>query len=249
VSTISHLAAFKRNLGDVTRLLELHSLVASGVSGRASALQVLNRSAVVLLAACWEAYVEDLAVAAFDWMLTNSSNPESFPKKVRARASRSIRESKDELAVWALADGGWKSILKQHRDETIQASVANFNTPKAERIDDLYSNLIGLAKLSSHWKWPGMSPEGVRNKLERLLTIRGDIAHRVRHAGSVKRPELDDFVSFAHRLSVRSHNAVVAHLIETTSMSPWPQVEYMPIDMGSPAERRKRVKRSWGKRR
>lgn len=247
MSTISHVAAFKRNLGDVTRLLEVHSLVASGVSGRASALQVLNRSAVVLLAACWEAYIEDLAVAAFDWMLANSPEPTAFPRKVRAKASRAIRENKDELAIWALAGNGWRDVLKQHRDETIQTTVATFNSPKAERIDDLYNNLIGLPKLSSHWRWPGMSPDSVRRKLERLLTIRGDIAHRSRHSGFVKRPELDDFVAFANRLSIRSHNAVVIHLTEVTSKSPWPQIEYVAINLGSPAERRKRVKRSWKK--
>jgi hypothetical protein len=105
-----------------------------------------------------------------------------------------------------------KDILTQHRDETIRAAIATFNNPKAERIDDLYSNLIGLPKLSSHWRWPGMSPDSARKKLERLLLIRGDIAHRTRHSGFVKRPELDDFVAFTNRLSVKTHNAVASHL-------------------------------------
>jgi hypothetical protein len=242
--SILHLTAFKRNLGDVTRLMEVHSLLASRVSGRAAALQVLNRSAVVLLSACWEAYIEDLALSAFDWMLANSTNSDSFPKRVRARAGRSIRDSKDELAIWALADLGWRAVLKKHRDETIKGAIASFNSPKAERIDDLYSNLIGLTKLSSSWRWRGSSADRSRDKLERLLTIRGDIAHRVRHTGFVTRPELDDFVAFTDRLSILSHNAVVDHLVEVASAAPWPKMEYITLDMGTPAERRKRVKRT-----
>jgi hypothetical protein len=248
MSRISHVAAFERNLGDVTRLLEVHSLVAGRVAGRASALQVLNRSAVVLLAACWEAFVEDLAIAAFDLLLTNCPEPSVFPRKVRAKATRAIRENKNELAIWALAGNGWRDVLTHHRDETIQAAIETFNSPKALHIDYLYNNLIGLPKLSSHWRWPGMSPESVRKKLDRLLIIRGDIAHRARHSSSVKRPELDDFIAFAYRLSIRSHNAVATHLAEVTSKNLWPQIEHVAINIGSPDERRKRIKRSWKKR-
>lgn len=244
-----HITSFKRNLGDVIQLLNVHSLVARRVAGRATALQVLNRSAVVLLAACWEAYVEDLAVASFDWLLKNCPDPKLFPNKVRARATRLLREEKDELAIWALADGGWKSVLANHRDETIRTTISTFNSPKAAQVDTLYSSLIGLSSLSSHWRWPGTSADSARQRLERLLTIRGDIAHRAKHHASVKRPELDNFVTFTHRLAIQSHNTVVAYLEKITSRTPFPQLKYVALDIGSPSERRSRIKRSWRKRR
>jgi hypothetical protein len=51
LARMPHLRAFRRNLADVLRLLEVHSLVANTTAGGANALHVLNKSAVVLLAA------------------------------------------------------------------------------------------------------------------------------------------------------------------------------------------------------
>ena len=120
----THFDGLCKHLGDISRLLEVHALVSTRVNGRSTALQVLNRSAVVLLAACWEAYIEDLAVSSFDWLLSQCNEPTSFPAKVRARATSVLREDKNELAVWALAGGGWRVVLEKHRDAAVAGTNA-----------------------------------------------------------------------------------------------------------------------------
>ena len=240
-----HLRHLQKNLEDISKLLEIHALVASTVSGRANSLQVINKSSIVLLTACWEAFIEDLATSSFDWLLSQCREPTSFPAKVRTRASSNIRQDKNELAVWELAGNGWKNVLRSHRDETIQTATGNFNTPKTRQIDLLYESLLGLTAISSTWKWPSMTAEKSRDKLEKLVVIRGNIAHRVRHDDLVRRPELEGYMAFVSRLAVLTHHAVVKHLIAHTGQSPWQPATFEHPDPAAPDDRRKRMKKSW----
>lgn len=232
-----HLLSLERNLGDITRLLELHAKVSKTGGGRLAALQVLNKSAIVLLAACWEAYVEDLAIASFDWLLTKSPSPNVFPNRVRARASHALREDKNELAIWALAGDGWRSVLTNHRNTSIGAMIGTFNSPKAQQVDNLYESLLGIPSLSGEWRWPGMPVDKARRKLDQLIGIRGNIAHRVRHVRQVRRPEVDDYVAFINRLAYCSHIGVVNYLTGITNESPWSPVQYRPLDDRKPSDR------------
>src|SRR5687768_3328025 len=110
----AHLTQLQRNLGDITLLLELHANVSARSGGRLAALQVLNKSAVVLLTACWEAYIEDLAATSFDWLLAQCPQADAFPNRVRARAALALRDDKNAMAIWALAGDGWRSVLMKH---------------------------------------------------------------------------------------------------------------------------------------
>ena len=40
------------------------------------------KSSLVLVVACWEAFVEDVGLAAFDYLLKHSADPSGFPNKV-----------------------------------------------------------------------------------------------------------------------------------------------------------------------
>ena len=53
--------AFDANVADVDRLLALHSTAGGAGQGRRYGLEVLNKSAIVLVTAYWEAYCEDIA--------------------------------------------------------------------------------------------------------------------------------------------------------------------------------------------
>jgi len=52
---------FDKNCEDVERLLEVHRDLGGSGRGRRRRLEVLNKSAIVLLYAFWEAYCEDIA--------------------------------------------------------------------------------------------------------------------------------------------------------------------------------------------
>lgn len=237
--TAPHLVALRKNLGDITRLLELHARVASERGGRHATLQVLDRSAVVLLVACWEAYVEDLAVASFDWLLNRCDVAKAFPSRVRARASKHLRDSKDELAVWELAGDGWRGVLSKHRDESVQSVIGTFNTPRTAQVDTLFDSLLGMGRISSAWRWPAMPVQKARERLDQLVTMRGDIAHRVRHTRPLRRPEVDRSVEFINRLAIQSHNAIVSHLGRMAGASPWASTKYTTHDQRLAWERRR----------
>ena len=52
---------FDKNCEDINKLLEFHESSGGSSPGRRYGLEVLNKSAVVLICAIWEAYCEDIA--------------------------------------------------------------------------------------------------------------------------------------------------------------------------------------------
>src|SRR6266404_6762364 len=55
---------FDQNCADVDRLLEIHADLAGPAPGRKFGVEVLNKSAVVLICAFWEAFVEVIVAEA-----------------------------------------------------------------------------------------------------------------------------------------------------------------------------------------
>ena len=62
--------------------MEIHTKIAGPTVGAKHNVEVLNKSAIVLLVACWEAYVEDLAGVSFRLLLRRAKRPDAFPSKV-----------------------------------------------------------------------------------------------------------------------------------------------------------------------
>lgn len=61
------------NAEDIGRLLELHQDKGGTLKGRRFGVEVLNKSAIVLLTSFREAYCEDVAAEALDHVVTQSS--------------------------------------------------------------------------------------------------------------------------------------------------------------------------------
>jgi RiboL-PSP-HEPN len=64
--------AFRENVKDVQRLLDLHKDKGGIAQGRRYGLEVLNKSAIVLLTSFWEAYCEDIAAEALEHIVAPS---------------------------------------------------------------------------------------------------------------------------------------------------------------------------------
>jgi RiboL-PSP-HEPN len=209
------------NATDIQVLWDIHSAVTQSGSAKRNRADVLNRATIVFIAACWESYVEDVAVEAFDYLLDNAQSPDAFPGKVRALASRDLREAKDERLVWNLAGDGWKSVLREHRDVVVSRWLGDFNTPKAARVRELFSSLLGLGDIAESWAWGGMTSEEACAMLDRYMGIRGDIAHRTQTENPVRKTWGKEFFAHVLRLADETDQALADHVGSLTGRAPW----------------------------
>lgn len=214
------------NVQEVERLLEIHGQLAGDSPGRKYNVEVLNKSAIVLLVACWEAFIEDLADDCFEHLINASKKSDSIPSKVKSLVARKLSDSPNDLDVWQLAGRGWRRALAQHKQTILEKYTGRLNTPKPDQIDRLFLELLGVPRLSSKWRWHSVKPEKNRERLEKLVTLRGSIAHRVSAAESVKKVTVTHYLDFIYRLSVKSSNVLAAHLKKQVNSAPWPSYRY-----------------------
>jgi hypothetical protein len=165
------------------------------------------RSAIVLLVACWEAFVEDLATGALRTVLRIARSPSDVETRVRVAASNQLRAAADEREVWKLADDGWRSVLRDYGQNLVGA----FHTPNTTRIDDLFKRVVGLNEISASWRWRGMKATGARAALDRLLTLRHEIAHRVQVGTAVTAKDVSKAMNLILRLAEASTREVNRH--------------------------------------
>jgi hypothetical protein len=188
--------AFLQNMAEVRRLLQIHGLLTGTGPGRRWGTEVLNKSAVVLVVACWEAYLEDIASNAFDVALDGCPKPLHFPKEVTKRVGASLREAKDERTIWTLAGHGWKQALSDYKTKTIE----KFHNPNSKSVDDFFLRVLGIDALSQGWHWTGMSNVKAKAKLDKIVHVRGSIAHRVQHSSPVRLTTVRNYQGHIRRL-------------------------------------------------
>src|SRR6266581_4331344 len=182
-----HLWTLLQNGAEIQRLVQIHEKIAGRTPERKRDVEVLNKSGVVLLVACWESFVEDLASEAFDFLLSAAKSPADIPKKVLALAAMDLRSDKDETKVWTLAGSGWRSVLRSHRDRVLAKFTGPFHSPRSEKVDQLFEAVVGIRRISTSWSWPGTTHERVCTKLNALIELRGAIAHRVEAGAAVRK--------------------------------------------------------------
>ena len=134
---------FNANADDIGRLLEIHKDLGGDKKGRRFRLEVLNKSAIVLITAIWEAYCEDLAKEALEHIVKNAPDSTALPKELKKRIAKELKEDKNEVMVWTLADPGWRIVLTKRLSNLAEERNRKLNTPKAQNIIDLFR--VGLA--------------------------------------------------------------------------------------------------------
>lgn len=218
---------FEKNINEVKRLLEIHKQLAGNAPGRKYNVEVLNKSAIVLLVACWEAFIEDLASSAFKFMLAHAADHTAFPDDVLAIASKKLKSAQDNREVWRLAGIGWRSVLEEHRADLFKEYIGKLNTPKPKQVDGLFSSLLGLSSISSKWFWHTVPHDKACQKLTGLIELRGSIAHQVGAGKAVSKALVLDYLSFIYRLAVISSNQTRAFAAARTKKIPWSSYKYI----------------------
>ena len=217
----THLGRFVANTRAVSRLTEIHEQLAGKSPGRKYGVEVLNKSAVVLLVACWESFIEGLATSGFDAMFRHAPRPSVFPNKVLALAGKGLKQDQDDTKVWMLAGRGWRQVLRSHRDDVLARYVGQLNTPKPEQINALFRDLLGMKNLTESWSYQGMSRVKAEHKLTELVALRGDIAHKVITKQSVKKADVEHYAQFIGRIAGISSNHVGRFVQERIHREPW----------------------------
>jgi hypothetical protein len=183
-----HIENLIANLREVESLQEIPSQITPPGPGRKHAVQVLHKSAIVLLVACWEAFAENLASRALEEMIQNAPDHSVFPEDVLDR----VASKHQGMKAWDLAGTGWKNALKSQLKDVLARTTGTLNTPRTVQIDDLFEKTLGLRTLSSRWFWPGRSALQSQSALDSLVTLRGAIAHRVAVRKTVRKKDVAD---------------------------------------------------------
>lgn len=213
---------FDENAVDIKRLLELHQEKGGCLPGRRRGLDVLNKSAIILITSFWEAYCEDIAAEGLEHIVKYGSSPDTLPTEIKQIVAKELKNDDHELAVWALCGDGWKNILKNRLSDLQAQRNKKLNTPKTQNIDDLFFKALGMSSISSSWRWAtNMNATRARIKLDRYVTLRGEIAHRGIAAKTVTKAQVEDYFDFIKRLVSKTGGAVNTYVKKITGKSMW----------------------------
>lgn len=209
--------ALDENLKDVDALLKLHEEKGGGGPGRRYGLEVLNKSGVVLVTSYWEAYCEDIAEEGLECIVTHAKTSDALPKEIKKIIAKELKADANELAIWGVADDKWRAVLRKHLQALQDARNRKLNTPKHKNIDDLFESAIGLSNVSSQWIWARkLTAAKAREKLDKFVTLRGEIAHRGKAKTSVTKAQVIDYLEFIRQAAAKTGGAVNAHVHSIT---------------------------------
>lgn len=209
--------ALNTNVKEVLNLLSIHSALAGKSPGRKHNVEILNKSAIVLTVACWEAFVEDCAQSSLDFMIDRIPNHNKLPKLVLER----VASKHTGVKAWDFAGDGWKKCLRSNLSEVLAKTTGKLNTPRSPQVNELFRNTIGLTDVSSDWHWPGKGRIAAEKSLDDLVTLRGGIAHRVSTSQAVRKADVYRSLDLVFRLAVKTSNSVRIHLKDIVGKAPW----------------------------
>lgn len=192
--------SFDENCKDIDKLLQVHKDLTGNKRGRRYEVEVLNKSGIVLITSFWEAYCEDIAAEAVERLVSDAPNATTLPVALQKRIAKELKADPHELAIWRLADDQWRATLQDRLVQLQEERNRKLNTPNADNIDGLFRDAAGIEKISSGWYWSGMSAEQARDKLNSLIKLRGEVAHRGQAASSVRKVNVRSYYTHIKRL-------------------------------------------------
>jgi len=213
--------ALTNNLKDIDGLLELHVLKGGLKRGRRFGLEVVNKSAVVLLTAFWEAYCEDLAAEALEFLVKATKSADALPIGLRQQVAKDIKAHPNEIEPWRLAGEGWREYLAVRLGDLRKKRNWDLMTPKSDNIDKLFQSVMGIERMSGNWSFSRLPAENVRKRLDDFVSLRGNIAHRGRHSKSVKKAEVEEYRKLITRLAARTGGVVNRTVRKATGKFMW----------------------------
>ena len=201
-------STFSKNLlKDVDELILIHDTLKK--PGK-NALGHLTRSGIVMLCAAWEVYIEEVLKEASRLLIERYNTPDEMPLAAKKVICNAIKYDKDELSPLKLAGDRWKKFFCDQIDKT----TSELNTPKSTKINTLFNDALGIAKLSSAWSVG-------EQQIDSFVKRRGEIAHNGGKAAYPTRKELTQFRDIVLKSISETDDFISEHLKKTTGKKPW----------------------------
>ena len=200
----------------VNYLLRIHEDRGGSDRGRRDeSFLPLNMSAMVLITACWEFYLETLLSEVFELLLDSDSYkiiPESLKVIVREKIIKDKADSFiDQLICQSTENDDltntWKEILKEH----VKEKINNFHTLSESKVNKLFEHILGLKELSNCWCWRGRSNENVIKDFHEYLNTRHKIVHGNMNEKVVKK-DAKDYLNIVEHLVEETEKKVKNHV-------------------------------------
>lgn len=207
---------FDKNCEDINKLLELHELSGGSSRGRRYGLEVLNKSAVVLICAIWEAYCEDIAAEGLEKIVNDATSADNLSEDIKKQVVKYLEKEKHDLKAWKLADEGWRDFLRSMLVDLQEQRNRNLNTPKSDNINDLFEKSLGINKISKQWRWKKMSSHQSTVKLDKYINLRGAIAHRGKAGETVQKQQVIAFLNHVKQIVNIIETVVSNYVIQMT---------------------------------
>lgn len=206
-------ARFREGYSDVEHLIrDYHEATARERASAATGEHYL-RSAVLLLVASWECYIE-FAILDCAVKRITSAHPDEYRRTIARTFELEIKDRKDKAVVihgW-LGDG-WRHKLMI----ACEAAIQMMNTPDSRNIQTLSEAYLGR-DVTEAWTWPGMSARSARARLDRVIALRGRCAHtvpfrlgaelRLNRPEHLQKREVINAAKFIHRLVDRTQETL-----------------------------------------
>lgn len=208
---------FTQNKTDFDRLMEIHNEYAGDTPGRKYNLHVLNKSAIIMTCSCWEAFIEDIAMEAAEKLSQNLESPKMVPKNVVDSMAKNILGNKDAKKLWDVFALGWKeAIISNAKYITRERNGFGLNNPKSASVREVMKNCLGIEDICQFWYWQAMSKKKAAEKLDAMVTRRGEFAHHDPNARNVSKAECQNFMRHVYGVVNSTEWAVNNHLESLT---------------------------------
>jgi hypothetical protein len=190
---------FEFAIEDAERLLKLHDSETQRQRGRPSRqVEVFKRAAIILSITAWESFIEDTIRVCAEKQIRTATSPADVQRTFNSVAEAWLQRSPKapHLAGWA--GDGWKSLIR----EKLDSDLRKLNTPNTKNVRDL-SKCYLSTDITAHWSWTRTSAPRAAERLDKLIELRGDLAHRgpeLFRSASVRRSQAADAVQLLKKL-------------------------------------------------
>jgi RiboL-PSP-HEPN len=194
---------------DIEKIISNYETI-KGIGKGKRSIDHLMRGGLLLLAAAWEVYIEEVLYESAVFVASNVA-PFNLPREIKKTISKSIirKSAKNEIAPFECIHGDqWKDFYL----DIVSEEIGKLNTPKTQQINDLFNRYLGIDEICSNYR---------ETTLDDFISFRGEIAHRMKAKEYLKLDIFKGYVKLINHL-VEDHDIYLyKYLKGLAGKTPW----------------------------